>query len=121
MNDITTLLTDFLATPAGLAVKALLVGTVVTFALGVVAALRDKTFDFQYIDSFVRSTLLGRVIPVAIVLGVGYVADEQSLLLFGAGAAGTVGAGMVASAIESIRQLTMTPVVSATRNAPPVA
>lgn len=121
MDDIGTMASEFLASPSGLAVKALLVGTFLTFALGVVAAVRDRTFSWVYIDSFVRSTLLGRVVPVAIVLATGYVADEQTLTAAGVVAAGAVAAGMLASAIDSVRQLAMVREDSAARNTPPTA
>ena len=119
--DITELLTGFLATPSGLAVKALMVGTFLTFALGIVAAVRDRTFSWVYIDSFVRSTLMGRVVPAAIVLVVGFIADEPTLTAAGVVTAGAVAAGMIASAIESIRQMAMTREDSANVNAPPEA
>lgn len=121
MDDITTLLSGFLASPSGLAVKALMVGTFLTFGLGVIAAVRDKTFSWVYIDSFVRSTLLGRVFPVLLVLGSGYVADDQTLTGAGVVVAGAVAAGMVASALASIRQLMADPATSAEKNAVPQA
>ena len=121
MEDITTTLRAFLDTPSGLAIKALLVGTFVTFALGIVAAVRDKTFSLVFIDSFVRSTVMGRVVPVAIVLAVGYIADEQVLTSAGVLTAAAVAAGMIASAVDSIRQIAMPPTESRAVNAPPTA
>jgi TRAP-type mannitol/chloroaromatic compound transport system permease large subunit len=121
MEDITTTLTEFLATPSGLAIKALMVGTFLTFVLGVVAAFRDKTFSFVYIDSFVRSTLMGRVVPASIVLIVGYIGDDQTLLAAGIIVSGAVAAGMVASAIDSIRQLALPREDSAVVNKTPTA
>jgi len=121
MEDISTTLSEFLASPSGLAIKALMVGTFLTFILGVVAAVRDKTFSLVYIDSFVRSTLMGRVVPASIVLVVGYVADDQTLTAAGVVVAGAVAAGMIASAIDSIRQLTVPVEESATINTIPEA
>jgi hypothetical protein len=120
VDDISTTLSAFLATPSGLAIKALMVGTFVTFALGLTAAIKDKTFSFSYIDSFVRTTVMGRVVPVAIVLAVGYVADEQLLTSAGVVTAAAVAAGMIASAVESIRQIAMPPAESAKVNTTPV-
>jgi len=111
----------FLASPSGLAIKALLVGTFLTFALGLVAAIRDRTFSWVFIDSFARSTLMGRVVPVLILLGAGYLADDQTITGAGIVVAGAVAAGMVASALTSVRQLMMDPMTSAESNAKPSA
>ena len=121
MDDITATISAFLDSPSGLAVKALMVGTFIVFALGVTAAIRDRTFSWTYIDAFVRSTLMGRVVPVAIVLVVGYIADEQTLTAAGVVAGGAVAAGMIASAIDSIRQMAMTRDDSANVNTKPIA
>jgi hypothetical protein len=119
MDEISQTLTAFLATNEGLAIKGLMVGAFLVFALGVVAALRDHTFDFRYIDMFVRTTVLGKVVPVAIILVVGYMANEQLLTLGGIAAAGTVYAAMIKSGLDSIQQLTLPPADSARLNTPP--
>lgn len=111
----------FFADPAGVALKGLLVGAFLVFALGVVAALRDHTFDLKYIDSFIRTTLMGRVVPVALVLLTGYIVHDDLITAAGIAAAGIVAAGMIKSALDSIKQLTLTPTDSATVNPPPVA
>jgi|WetSurSiteA1Bulk_404760.scaffolds.fasta_scaffold04474_11 hypothetical protein len=121
MDDITATLTEFLATPSGLAIKALMLGTFLTFALGVSAAVRDKTFSWLYIDSFVRSTLLGRVVPASIVLIVGYIGNDQTLTAAGVIVAGAVATGMIASAVDSVRQLALPKEESAAKNVPPTA
>jgi hypothetical protein len=121
MDDITATLSEFLATPSGLAIKGLMVGTFLTFVLGVVAAIRDKTFSWLYIDSFVRSTLMGRVVPASIVLVVGFIADDQTLTGAGVLVAGAVAAGMIASVVDSIRQIGMAKDESAAINTPPTA
>jgi TRAP-type mannitol/chloroaromatic compound transport system permease large subunit len=41
------MITAFLAAPAGVALQALLVGTLLTFLLGVIAAVRDGTFSLR--------------------------------------------------------------------------
>lgn len=97
------ILTAFLASPSGLVVKALLVASFVVFALGAAAAGRDGTFSWVYVDSYVRSTVMGRVIPVLIILLAGYAADEPTLTGAGILLGGTVATGMLASALESVR------------------
>lgn len=121
MEDIGQMLNEFLASPSGVVVKGLLVGTFVVFLLGLVAAIKDRTFSWLYIDSFVRSTIMGRVVPVLIVLGVGYLADEPALTGAGVAAGGVVAVAMIASAAESIRQMAMPPDESAEKNPPPQA
>ena len=112
-------LSAFLESPSGLAVKALLVAALVVFVLGVLAALRDGTFAWAYVDSFVRTTIWGRVAPVLFLLLLGYFADEQSLTAVGVLVGGTVAAGMIQAALASVRQLTMTREASAEANGPP--
>ena len=119
--DIGAYLTAFLATPSGLAVKGLLVASLLVFALGVAAALRDGTFAWAYIDSFVRSILMGRVVPVLLVLVIGYASREDAVTAVGVVAAGAVATGMLAGALDSIRQLAMHPSDSARKNARPTA
>jgi hypothetical protein len=121
MEDITTLLTDFMASPSGVVIKGLFVGTLVVFLLGLLAAIKDKTFSWVYFDSFVRSTLMGRVVPVFIVLAVGYITNESTLTGAGIAVGGAVAVGMIASAAESIRQMALPPAESAERNVTPQA
>jgi hypothetical protein len=121
MEEIQTMISAFFASDSGLVVKALLVASFVVFALGVTAAIKDKTFNLLYIDSFVRSTIMGRVVPVLIVLLAGYVSNEQLLTSAGIITGGAVAAGMIASAIDSIRQLMLSQEESAARNTLPQA
>lgn len=111
----------FLLSPLGAAVKALLVAAIVVFVLGVAAAVRDGTFEWHYIDSFVRSTILGRVIPVVLVGLIAYISGDQIITGAATIAAGAVGAGLLTSALESLRQLTMPPAKSAAVNTLPDA
>jgi hypothetical protein len=120
-TDILAEVQAFLGSPSGLAVKALLVGTLLVFLLGALAALRDGTFRLAYIDSFVRSTIWGRVAPVLVVLLVGYLGNAQEVTAAGVVVAGAVAAGLIGSAIDSIRQLAMTREASAQENMPPQA
>lgn len=111
----------FLASPEALAIKGLLLAAFLVFALGVLAALRDGTFAWQYLDSFVRSTIWGRVAPVATVLLVGYLAQEATVSAAGLAAAAVVSVGMLSAALASIRQLTLDKPESAAANTPPTA
>lgn len=113
------LLDAFFAAPAGMAVKALVVGALLTFALGVMAALRDGTFDWRYVDAFVRSAIWGKVAPVLAVLLIGYLLDSPEAITVGIVVAGTVAAGMLRAALDSIQQMMMPKADSATVNTLP--
>jgi len=115
----TSALTGFLASPSGVALKGLLVGSVLVALLGIFAALRDGTFDMKYIDSFVRTTVWGKVAPVGVVLVVGYVLNDDATNVIAIPIAGAVGLGMLKSALDSIGQLRVDKEASAERNTPP--
>lgn len=68
--------TTFLASPAGLAVKAALVAAFLDFAFGVFAAVRDGTFAVDAIAAFLRKHLIGRVLPVSLLAIAGYVTGD---------------------------------------------
>lgn len=92
---------EFFATPVGYAVYLTLATTLVAFISGVAAAVRDGTFTFQAIDAFVRSDLLGRVVPIFLFLFGGYIVTaEAGAALTAAGLAGA--AAYVASTTASV-------------------
>lgn len=112
----TAWLQTFLDSPSGLALKGLMLGTLITAALGIFAALRDGTFDWKYVDSFVRSTLWGRVAPTAVVLLLAYAFGDATISGTAVLIAAAVGAGLIASGLESLRQLLMPKAESAKVN-----
>lgn len=76
---------EFLNSPAGAALKGLLIVSFLDFATGSFAALRDGTFALDAIAAFVRKHILGRVVPIGTLLVVGYFGGEAGQL-FMAGA-----------------------------------
>jgi hypothetical protein len=93
-----TALQAFFADPAGLAVQAMLVVAFTDFALGTFAAFRDGTFELDAVAAFLRKHIAGRVAPIALLVAVGYFAQQP---LFSA--AGLAGAGIyVAETVASI-------------------
>jgi hypothetical protein len=111
----------FLDSPAGLAIKALVVGTLVNLVLGVAAAKRDGTYDSRFLDTFVRTTVWGRVAPVfAVTLGA-YLSGDPTFVGLAVVAAGAVGWGMLRAALDSISQFTKPVAESAAVNALPGA
>ena len=67
-----TLLGQFLASPAGLALKGALIVAFADFATGTFAALKDGTFAMDALAAFLRKHILGRVAPLATLLLLGY-------------------------------------------------
>lgn len=77
---------DFLASPAGLAIKAALAAAFLDFAFGVFAAVRDGTFALDALAAFLRKHLVGRVLPVSLLAVVGYITGDQVMILAAAAA-----------------------------------
>lgn len=73
------MLVDFLASPAGLALKAALVAAFLDFAFGTYAALRDGVFALDSVAAFVRKHLLGRVLPVGTLAIAGYLTGDLAM------------------------------------------
>ena len=73
------MLIDFLASPAGLALKAALVAAFLDFAFGTYAALRDGVFALDSVAAFVRKHLLGRVLPVGTLAIAGYLTGDLAM------------------------------------------
>lgn len=116
---LTDAIAAFLSTPSGIAGKGLLILTFVVFALGVFAAVRDSTFEWKYVDSFVRTTIAGKVLPVLLLLFVGYLAGDPLFTAPGLAAAAVVTAGMASALWESLKQLGLSKAASAKVNEKP--
>lgn len=52
---------------------------VVDFVLSVAAAIRDDTFQLDAVAAFLRKHIMGRVVPIWILLFLGYVTEDVSL------------------------------------------
>jgi hypothetical protein len=87
----------FLASEAGLALKAALVVAFADFLTGSFAALRDGTFALDALAAFLRKHVLGRVAPLGTLLALGYFGGPGSSEFFLAGAI----AGLTAYAAET--------------------
>lgn len=94
---------DFLASPAGLAIKAALAAAFLDFAFGVFAAIRDGSFAIDAVAAFVRKHLLGRVLPVSILVTTGYLTGDQVMIAAGAAALTAYAAETLGSIYSSIR------------------
>lgn len=67
---------SFLNSPYGLALQGALAAAFLDFAFGTFYALRDGTFALDAVAAFVRKHLMGRVFPIGVMLGVGYVTNN---------------------------------------------
>lgn len=95
----------FLASPAGLAAKAMLVLAALDFGLGVFAAIRDGSFDASKSGAVLVKHVLGRVFPIAALLGTGYFAGDTFLLTGGTAAAVIYANETRRSLLDSIGQV----------------
>lgn len=91
----------FLASDAGLALKAALIAAFADFATGSFAALRDGTFSFDALAAFLRKHILGRVAPLGTLLVLGYYGGAESSTFF----LGAAIAGLTAYAAETVASI----------------
>lgn len=89
------MLTDFIGSTAGLAVKGALIAAFLDFAFGVFAAFRDGTFAIDAIAAFVRKHLAGRVFPLSLLAFAAYFTGDPIMT-------GAAGAGLTAYAAETL-------------------
>jgi hypothetical protein len=75
---------QFFQTEAGMAVYAVLVIALVDFMLGVLAAVRDGTFQLSAVAAWLRKHVAGRVAPIAVLLVAGHFGSQPALLAIGA-------------------------------------
>jgi hypothetical protein len=55
------------------AIIAVVVVTLLDFVTGVLRAIADRTFEWAALDVWVRTQLLGRVVPIVLIVGAGQV------------------------------------------------
>lgn len=96
-------ITDFLASPAGLAIKAALAAAFLDFAFGVFAAIRDGTFAVDALAAFLRKHLVGRVLPVSLLAVTGYVTGDQVMIAAAAASLTAYAAETLGSIYQSIK------------------
>lgn len=85
---------------------------ILDFLLGSVRALADGTFKVELVSSWVRSQLLGHVVPIILLVTFGQVAGDISigdfhlniLLIAGEGAAATYAAVTAKSILDSVNR-----------------
>lgn len=93
----------FLDSTAGLAVKGALVAAFLDFAFGIFAAFRDGTFALDAVAAFVRKHLLGRVFPVSLLAGAGYLTNDGVMIAAAAASLTAYAAETLGSIYGSIR------------------
>lgn len=95
-------LTAFLAEPAGMALKALLVAAALDFIFGVLAAWRDDSFALTAVAAWLRKHLAGRVGPIAVLLVTAHFTGDGVILTAAAAAGAAYTAETFGSIIDSI-------------------
>lgn len=111
---------EFLASPAGLAIKGALAAAFLDFAFGVFAALRDGSFALDALAAFLRKHLVGRVLPVSLLAVTGYVTGDQVMIAAAALALTAYATETLASIYSSIRPADSVTVDGVTTNEPAV-
>lgn len=96
----------FFTDPAGQAIYAMLALAFADFGLGVLAAIRDGSFQWDVVAAFVRKHLAGRVAPIALLLFVGYAGHLDALTVAGLAAAAAYTAETIASLVGSLKNVT---------------
>lgn len=97
------MLTDFIGSTAGLAVKGALIAAFLDFAFGVFAAFRDGTFAIDALAAFVRKHLLGRVFPLSLLAFAAYFTGDPFMTATAAGGLTAYAAETLGSIYGSIR------------------
>lgn len=94
-------LQQFIASPAGTALLAMVGVAFADFATGAFAAIRDGTFAWDALAAFLRKHIWGRVAPIGTLLVLGYFGGDTVGQLFMASAlgAGTAYAAETAASI----------------------
>ncbi len=90
----------FLGSPAGIAAQGILVAAFLDFLFGVIAAVRDGTFDATALAAFLRKHIVGRVFPIVSLLAIGYASGNAGIV----GAAAIAGAAYVTETLASVYQ-----------------
>lgn len=93
-------LQQFFTDPVGMAAQAVLVVALLDFVLGVSAAIRDKIFTLDEIAAFLRTQIMGRVVPITAMLFIGYFGSQPLITALGLASA----AAYVAETIGSLAQ-----------------
>lgn len=107
--DIRTTLDAFFASTSGQIALWVVVLPVLDWVLGVLAAIRDGTFTLDSVASFLRKHVAGRVVPIWMLLLVGFFADQwlvpvvdvPALTAVGMAAAGLYVAETIGSILRS--------------------
>lgn len=102
-------ITAFFDSQSGQLAMWVLVLPVLDFVLGIAAAVRDNTFTLDTVAAFLRKHIMGRMVPVWLLLFVGYlteswlvpVVDVPAISAIGVAAAGLYVAETVGSILRS--------------------
>lgn len=97
------MLSDFIGSTAGLAVKGALIAAFLDFAFGIFAAVKDGTFAIDAVAAFVRKHLAGRVFPLSLLALMAYLSGDPFMTAAAAGGLTAYAAETLGSIYGSIR------------------
>lgn len=102
---------ELMASPAGMAVVGVVALAILEFATGVLRSVAAKQFDVTLVDTWVRKTIAGRVLPIILLLLFGAFVPDLSIIglqidiltVTGTTAAAAFAASAIGSILENIR------------------
>lgn len=97
------MLSEFIESTAGLAVKGALIAAFLDFGFGIFAALKDGTFAIDAIAAFVRKHLAGRVFPLSLLAFAAFYTSDPIMTAAAAGGLTAYAAETLGSIYGSIR------------------
>lgn len=97
------MIADFLASPAGIAVKLALLAAFVDFATGTWRAWQDGVFALDQLAAFIRKHLGGRVLPLTVLALAGYASGDVAINTAAAAALTAYGAETLGSVYAALR------------------
>src|SRR5262245_61157973 len=98
-------LSEFLNSPSGQALVVLLAAAFADFLTGSFAAIRDGTFALDSVAAWVRKHVAGRVLPIGVLLALGYFGGPGVAQLFTAGAIAAAAAYVAETAASILGNL----------------
>lgn len=92
---------EFFNSLSGQTIYAMLGVALLDFLLGIAAAVRDGTFSLDEVAAVLRSHIVGRVFPIALMLVFGYLFNQDLILTAGYASAALYTAETAGSIIAS--------------------
>lgn len=97
------MIAEFLASPAGLAVKGALIAAFLDLGTGLWRAYQDKTLALDQVAAFLRKHVLGRVFPLTLLVIASYASGDLAATTAAAAGLTLYAAETMASVYAALR------------------